>query len=197
MFPYSPSSRLCNRRRLSNGPDILLCDFYEHSSLRVGAEQEQLAFGDPVSGSGAVEPLSNRRRKHGKADGEAYCSPGLLGQVSGALPVITLCYEVGNDAFWLARFLMGRSIECLVIDPGSLQVNRRARRVKTDRVDVKMLLRTLIAWCRGERHVWSLVRIPSIDEEDLRALAPRARPAGPRADCPYQPDQGTAVWPRH
>src|SRR5260370_16294264 len=80
MFPHSPSSRLCNRRRLSNGPDILLCDFYEHSSLRVGAEQEQLAFGDPVSGSGAAEPLSNRRRKHGKADGEAYCSPGLLGQ---------------------------------------------------------------------------------------------------------------------
>jgi transposase len=31
-----------------------------------------------------------------------------------------------------------------------------------------MLLRTLIAWCRGERHVWSLVRIPSVDEEDLR-----------------------------
>jgi hypothetical protein len=54
MFLHSPSSRLCNRRRLSNGPDILLCDFYEHSSLRVGAEQEQLAFGDPVSGSGAA-----------------------------------------------------------------------------------------------------------------------------------------------
>jgi hypothetical protein len=59
-------------------------------------------------------------------------------------------------------------IDAVVIDPGSLQVNRRGRRVKTDRVDVKMLLRTLIAWCRGERHVWSLVRIPSIDEEDLR-----------------------------
>src|SRR5258708_8455099 len=63
---------------------------------------------------------------------------------------------------------MGRGIECLVIDPGSLQVNQRGRRVKTDRVDVKMLLRTLIAWCRGERHVWSLGRIPRVDEEDLR-----------------------------
>jgi transposase len=82
-------------------------------------------------------------------------------KVIGSLPVITLCYEVSYDTFWLARFLRA-------IDPGSVQVNRRGRRVKTDRVDVKMLLRMLIAWCRGERHVWSLVRIPSIDEEDLR-----------------------------
>src|SRR5437879_2719263 len=89
-------------------------------------------------------------------------------KVSGALPIITLCYEVGYDAFWLQRFLKARGIACLVIDPGSLQVSRRGRRVKTDRVDVKTLLRTLIAWCRGERHVWSPVRIPSIDEEDLR-----------------------------
>ena len=55
-------------------------------------------------------------------------------RVNGALPVITLCYEVGHDAFWLARFLKARGIECLVIDPGSLQVNRRARRVKTDQL---------------------------------------------------------------
>jgi transposase len=64
-------------------------------------------------------------------------------------PVIALFYEIGHDAFWLARFLKARGIECLVIDQGSLQVNRRGRRVKPDRVDVKMLLRTLIAWCRG------------------------------------------------
>jgi transposase len=89
-------------------------------------------------------------------------------KASVALPMITLCYEVGYDAFWLARFLKARGIECLVIDPGSLQVSRRGRRVKTDRVDVKTLLRTLLAWQRDERHVWSVVRIPSIDEEDLR-----------------------------
>src|ERR1700686_2386756 len=89
-------------------------------------------------------------------------------KVSGKTPSIVLCYEAGYDAFWLARFLKARGIECLVVDSASMQVNRRGRRVKTDRVDVKMLLRTLIAWCRGERHVWSLVRIPSIDEEDLR-----------------------------
>jgi transposase len=63
---------------------------------------------------------------------------------------------------------MAHGIECLVIDPGSLEVKRRPRRVKTDRVDLKKLLRTLSAWRRGERHVWSVVRIPTIEEEDLR-----------------------------
>src|SRR5262249_24713850 len=66
------------------------------------------------------------------------------------------------------RFLMARGIECLVVDPASLKVDRRGRRAKTDRIDVGMLLRALIAWLRGDRHVWSLVRIPSVDEEDVR-----------------------------
>jgi transposase len=68
----------------------------------------------------------------------------------------------------LARFLEQRGIECLVMEPASLQVNRKARRVKTDRIDVEKLLHTLIAWCRGERHVCSMVLIPSVEEEDLR-----------------------------
>ncbi len=79
-----------------------------------------------------------------------------------------LCYEAGYDGFWLARFLERRGIDCLVMDPASLQVTRQARRVKTDRIDVEKLLHTLIAWCRGERHVCSMVVIPSVDEEDLR-----------------------------
>jgi transposase len=89
-------------------------------------------------------------------------------KASGEVCSITLCYEIGYDAFWLARFLMARGVECLVVDPASLQVNRRGRRAKTDRIDVGMLLRALIGWCRGERHVWSVVRIPSVDEEDVR-----------------------------
>jgi len=55
-----------------------------------------------------------------------------------------------------------------VVDAASMQVNRRARRAKTDRIDVGMLLRALIAWGQGDRHVWSVVRVPNVDEEDLR-----------------------------
>ncbi len=91
-----------------------------------------------------------------------------VAQVTGRTPKVTLCYEAGYDGFWLARFLEQRGIECLVMEPASLQINRRARRVKTDRIDVENILHTLIAWCRGERHVCSIVVIPSVEEEDLR-----------------------------
>ncbi len=91
-----------------------------------------------------------------------------LTKISGQVPMVILCYEAGYDGFWLARFLEQRGIECLVMEPASLQVNRKARRVKTDRIDVEKLLHALIAWCRGERHVCSMVVIPSAEEEDLR-----------------------------
>ena len=91
-----------------------------------------------------------------------------VAKVTGQTPTVTLCYEAGYDGFWLARFLEQRGIECLVMEPASLQVNRRARRVKTDRIDVERILHTLISWCRGERHVCSMVVIPSVEEEDLR-----------------------------
>jgi transposase len=91
-----------------------------------------------------------------------------VAQVTGQTPKVTLCYEAGYDGFWLGRFLLQRGIECLVMEPASLRVNRRARRVKTDRIDVENILHTLIAWCRGERHVCSMVVIPSVEEEDLR-----------------------------
>jgi len=87
---------------------------------------------------------------------------------TGQTPAVTLCYEAGYDGFWLARFLEQRGLACLVMEPASLRVNRRARRVKTDRIDVESILHTLIAWCRGERHVCSMVVIPSVEEEDLR-----------------------------
>jgi transposase len=83
---------------------------------------------------------------------------------------IVSCYEAGYDGFWLHRLLEAHGIRNYVIDPASLQVDRRARRAKTDRVDVERMLRSLMAYLRGEPKVWSVVRVPSVAEEDDRRL---------------------------
>jgi transposase len=80
------------------------------------------------------------------------------------------CYEAGYDGFWIHRLLEENGVRNFVIDPASLQVDRRARRLKTDNVDVTKLLRSLMAYLRGEPKVWSVVRVPTIAEEDDRRL---------------------------
>jgi len=80
------------------------------------------------------------------------------------------CYEAGYDGFWLHRLLEARGVHNHVIDPASLQVDRRARRAKTDGIDVGKLLRSLMAYLRGEPKVWSVVRVPTVIEEDNRRL---------------------------
>jgi len=80
------------------------------------------------------------------------------------------CYEAGYDGFWLHCQLEAHGVRNYVIDPASLQVDRRARRVKTDRIDAERLLRSLMAYLRGEPKVWSVVRVPSVAEEDARRL---------------------------
>ena len=79
-----------------------------------------------------------------------------------------LAYEAGRDGFWIARYLLACGIEVQIMHPASIPVERRGRRVKTDRIDLDMLLRTLLAWLRGEPRVCSIVRIPSEAEEDMR-----------------------------
>jgi transposase len=94
---------------------------------------------------------------------------------------VILTHEAGRDGFWLARFLAGLSIEVHIIQPSSLPVDRRARRAKTDIIDVEMLLRTLMAWLRGEPRVCSMVPIPSeADEEARRAYREREDLTGER-----------------
>src|SRR6516225_5682595 len=80
------------------------------------------------------------------------------------------CYEAGYDGFWLHRLLEAQGVRNHVIDPASLQVDRRARRAKTDGIDVKKLLRSLMAYLRGEPKVWNVVRVPTVIEEDDRRL---------------------------
>src|SRR6202047_2933233 len=90
-------------------------------------------------------------------------------------------HEAGREGFWLARFLTRRGVEVHVMQPSSLPVDRRARRAKTDVIDIEMLLRTLMAWLRGEPRVFSMVPIPNeADEEARRAHREREELTGER-----------------
>jgi transposase len=83
---------------------------------------------------------------------------------------ILCCYEAGYEGFWLYRRLSEAGHRVLVIDPASLLVNRRAKRAKTDRIDVKAMIRALMAYTRGEDQVLSAVQIPNVDQDDERRL---------------------------
>jgi len=137
-----------------------------HAALELSKNSWLLAIQSPGRDNPSLHPI-----RGGDAEGlmgKLDAARDRVVKLAGQTPKVTLCYEAGYDGFWLARFLDQRGIECLVMEPASLQVNRRARRVKTDRIDVENILHTLVAWCRGERHVCSMVVIPSVAEEDLR-----------------------------
>ena len=78
------------------------------------------------------------------------------------------CYEAGYDGFWLDRWLADYGVINHVLDPASIEVNRRLRRAKTDRIDLEKLMRALLAHLRGEAKACSVVRVPSVEEEDAK-----------------------------
>jgi transposase len=80
------------------------------------------------------------------------------------------CYEAGRDGFWLHRWAVAHGLDNIVVDSSSIEVNRRARRAKTDGLDVRKLLHQLMRWAAGERQVWSVVHVPSAAAEDERQL---------------------------
>jgi transposase len=83
---------------------------------------------------------------------------------------ILSCYEAGRDGFWLHRYLLSCGIENVVVDSSSIEVNRRKRRTKTDRIDARKLLGMLMRYHGGERKLWSVVNVPNAEAEDGRNL---------------------------
>jgi transposase len=83
---------------------------------------------------------------------------------------VVSCYEAGREGFWLHRSLESLGVESRVVDSASIEVNRRARRAKTDRLDVVRLVTLLVRYDCGEKGVWSVCRVPSPQEEDARQL---------------------------
>jgi len=80
------------------------------------------------------------------------------------------CYEAGRDGFWLHRHLATVGIDNRVVDSASIEVNRRQRRAKSDGLDARKLVTMLVRYHAGESRVWSVVRIPTVEQEDRRQL---------------------------
>jgi len=133
-----------------------------YMSFDLGEKQWQICVGDGRSGISrftvaagdkvAVADRVNRAAKHFRLDSR-----------SGVHSV----YEAGRDGWWIHRWLREQGIDNIVVDPASIEVNRRARRAKTDRLDADKLLAMLIRHHAGER-VWSVLHEPSPEDEDAR-----------------------------
>jgi transposase len=84
---------------------------------------------------------------------------------------VVSCYEAGYDGFWLDRWLAQQGVDNRVLDPSSIEMPRRARQAKTDRLDLERLMRVLIRHEGGEPRVCSVVRPPSPEQEDARRVS--------------------------
>lgn len=87
--------------------------------------------------------------------------------VAQSTPVVS-CYEAGRDGFWLHRYLVSIGVRNRIVDSASIEVNRRKRRAKSDRLDATKLVSMLIRSLSGEKKVWSEVRVPTLAAEDRR-----------------------------
>jgi hypothetical protein len=100
-------------------------------------------------------------------------------EVPGA--AVRSCYEAGRDGFWLHRWFTAAGVCNVVVDSSSIEVSRRARRAKTDRLDAGSLLQSLIRWTPGERRVWRVVHVPTSSCSGSGAWAKRARRSAARS----------------
>jgi transposase len=122
-----------------------------------------------ASGAGRRREISVAARELGRLLEEIAAAKRRLG-LSPQARVVS-CYEAGRDGFWLDRALRANGIDNLVVDASSIEVPRRARRAKTDRVDLVKLMGLLRRFVGGEKKVWSVVRVPDADAEDVRQLS--------------------------
>lgn len=135
-----------------------------YMAIELSARRWQLAFG-----LGLATP--SRRRVIAAGD-EAALRQEIaaarqrlgLGDTAG----VRSCYEAGRDGFWVHRLLERIGVVNVVVDSASIEVSRRGRRAKTDRLDAEALLRRLIRYWLGERDQWKVVHVPSEAIEDAR-----------------------------
>jgi len=132
-------------------------------ALELGHRKWQIRFGDGERTRDVAMPARDLGRLWEEI-GKAKARFGMKEEAE-----VGSCYEAGWDGFWLHRHLVGAGVKNLVVDSASIEVSRRRRRAKTDRLDAAKLLAMRIRHERGER-VWSVVRVPEEEAEDVRQI---------------------------
>lgn len=144
----------------SNSQTLLL-------ALDLGNTKWKLGF----TAGGPAQPPRMRTipaRDLGQLHAEIAAAKTRLG-LTADTPVVS-CYEAGRDGFWLHRALTSFGVTSLVVDSASIDMNRRRRQPKSDRLDTAALLGKLARHVSGERGVWSVLHVPSVEDEDRRHL---------------------------
>ena len=150
-------STKATRRRQSNRSRLYL-------SFELSLKDWKLAFS-----SGLADKPVLRRVAGGDLEGLARAIEEAKRKLG--LPLSTAvvsCYEAGREGFWLHRYLVSIGVRNRIVDSASIEVNRRKRRAKSDRLDASKLVSMLIRSMSGEEQVWSEVRVPAMAAEDRR-----------------------------
>lgn len=135
-----------------------------HLAFELGQAKWKLVFGN----NGKTRMVTIEARHLGQLQQEIDKAKNKF-KLRGEVKILS-CYEAGRDGFWLHRYLLSGGIENLVVDSSSIEVNRRKRRAKTDRIDARKLLAMLVRHDGGERGMWSVVNVPSLEAEYERHL---------------------------
>ena len=123
---------------------------------------------------GVMSPGAEKESRYRIDGGDLVALSGLLARARakaeqlGKRVRIVSCYEAGLDGHWLDRWLSDNGVTNYEVDASSIEVSRRARRAKTDRIDLAQLMRAFLAYLRGEPRVCSMVRVPTPEEEDRK-----------------------------
>ena len=139
-----------------------------HVAFELSESQWVLAFSDGRRKAATARIVRIPSRDLGRLGDELSLAKKRFGLAKDC-PVLS-CYEAGRDGHWLHRYLQSIGVQNLEVDSASIEVNRRKRRAKTDRLDAKKLLSMLLRYALGETEVWSVVRVPSVQDEDARQL---------------------------
>jgi transposase len=134
-----------------------------YMAFELGEKNWKLSLGDGVRGPSRYTVAAGDTAAVLECIAKAKARCGLASEAR-----VASCYEAGRDGFWLHRWLIAHGIDNIVVDSASIEVNRRARRAKTDRLDADKLLAMLIRYGAGERRVWSVLRVPTPEQEDAR-----------------------------